>query len=129
MAMSASSPLRPIPPNGSNPRVALRPSMAPEGTPDDAALAAFQVHGTERMIAVQIYEFEIKTISRVTARWHLEAFVYDRSGNILARRATRGFEPVRRIGRQGSDADIAMKEIIRRLSELLDEPVISRALN
>ena len=101
----------------------------PKGTPDAAALAAFQIHGTERMVAVQIYELEVKTISRITARWHLEAFVYDRAGNLLARRATRGFEPVRRIGRKGSDADIAMKEIIRRLSELLDEPVISRALN
>jgi hypothetical protein len=101
----------------------------PKGTPEAATLAAFQIHGTERMVAVQIYELEIKTISRITARWHLEAFVYDRSGNILARNSTRGFEPLGKIGRKGNDADIAMKEIIRRLSELLDEPDISRALN
>jgi len=101
----------------------------PEGTPEAATLAAFQIHGTERMIAVQIYELRVKAVSRVTARWHLEAFVYDRSGNILARRATRGFEPVGRIDRNGNGADIGMREIIRRLSELLDEPVISRALN
>lgn len=101
----------------------------PKGTPEAATLAAFQIHGTERMVAVQIYELRIMTISRVTARWHLEAFVYDRSGNMLARRATRGFEPVGGIGRKGNGADIAMQEIVRRLSQLLDEPAISRALN
>jgi YD repeat-containing protein len=81
------------------------------------------------MVAVQIYELRIKAISRVTARWHLEAFVYDRSGNILARRATQGFEPIGRVGLNDNGTDIAMREIILRLSELLDEPVISRALN
>ena len=101
----------------------------PKGTPEVATLAAFQVHGTERMVVVQVYELRIKAISHVTARWHLEAFVYDRSGNILARRATRGFEPVGRIDPSGNGADIGMREIIRKLSELLDEPVISRALN
>lgn len=101
----------------------------PKGTPEATTLAAFQIHGTERMVAVQIYELRIKAISRVILRWHLEAVVYDRSGNILARRATRGVEPVGRIGLKGNGADIAMREIIRRLSELLDEPVISRALN
>ena len=104
----------------------------PKGTPEAATLAAFQVHGTERMVVVQIYEFRIKAISHVTARWHLEAFVYDRSGNIQARRATQGFEPIggiRRIDQKGNGTDIAMREIILRLSNLLDEPVISRALN
>ncbi|MGR3716243.1 MAG: hypothetical protein ACU0B1_05810 [Thermohalobaculum sp.] len=101
----------------------------PKGTPEATTLAAFQIHGTERMVAVQIYELRVKAISRVILRWHLEAVVYDRSGNILARRATRGVEPVGRIGLKGNGADIAMREIIRRLSELLDEPVISRALN
>lgn len=100
----------------------------PKGASEAETLAAFAIHGTERMIAVQMYELQVMAISRVSARWHLEALVYDRSGNLLARRATQGFEPVGRIGRKADGADKAMEEIVRRLAQLLDEPVISRAL-
>ena len=101
----------------------------PKGTPEAAALAAFQIHGTERMIAIQVHVLEVMTIARFTARWHLEAFVYDRSGNILAQSATRGFEPVGGVRRKGNGTEIAMKVILQRLSGMLDEPAISRALN
>ncbi|MHA1537681.1 MAG: hypothetical protein ACTSUD_09005 [Alphaproteobacteria bacterium] len=100
-----------------------------KGTSEAAAVAAFQPHATKRLVVVQIYEFQIKAINRVGARWHLEAFVYDRSGNMLARRATRGLESLGKVGRDSNGADIAMTEIIRRLLALLDEPVISGALN
>ena len=41
----------------------------PKGTPEATALAAFQIHGTERMLAVQIYELEINRNWRANLRW------------------------------------------------------------
>jgi hypothetical protein len=101
----------------------------PKGTPEDAALVAFQSHGTERLLALNLYEMEIRSISRVTARWHVEATVYDRGGAALGRRETQGFEPIGRFSLQGNNTDVAMQEIMQRILTLLDEPTISRVLN
>jgi hypothetical protein len=100
----------------------------PKGTPEEALLTAFQAQGTERLLAVQMYEWRTKAHTRVTSRWHMEAIVYDRSGHILARGETQGYQPVGRTGLSGGSGGIASREVTRKLSELLNEPAITAAL-
>jgi len=111
--------------------IAASALLLPEGTPEDVALTAFQAQGTERLLAVQMYEWRTKAYTRVTSRWHMEAIVYDRSGSILARRATQGYQPVGMADLNSSkgSGDIAIREVTRKLSELLNEPAITTALN
>jgi len=100
----------------------------PKGTPEDVALTAFRAQGTERLLAVQMHEWRTKAYTRVTSRWHMEAIVYDRSGGILARRATQGYQPVGATDVTGDGSEIAIREVTRKLSELLNERVITAAL-
>ena len=100
----------------------------PKGTPEEIALTAFRTQGTERLLAVQMYEWQTKADTRVTVRWHMEAIVYDRSGGILARRATQGYQPVGATDVTGDGSEIAIREVTRKLSELLNERVITAAL-
>jgi hypothetical protein len=108
--------------------VAVSALPLPKGTPEEMALTAFRTQGTERLLAVQMYEWQTKADTRVTVRWHMEAIVYDRSGGILARRATQGYQPVGATGVTSDGSEIAIREVTRKLSELLNEPAITAAL-
>ncbi len=101
----------------------------PKGAPEEALLTAFQAQGTERLLVVQMYEWQTKAYTRVTARWQMEAIVYDRSGNALARRASQGTEPIGTTNLRGDSSAIAVREISQKLSDLLNDPAIAAALN
>ena len=100
----------------------------PKGSPEEAALTAFQAQGTERLLVVRMYEWKTKAYTRVISHWYLEAIVRDRAGNVLARQATQGTESVGVTNLRRDSADIAIREVSRKLSELLNNPVIATAL-
>jgi hypothetical protein len=100
----------------------------PKGVPEEEALTAFRAQGAERLLAVRMYEWQTNAITRVTAHWDMEATVYDRSGGILARRATRGTRPIGTTDLRGDSSRIAIGELSRKLSDLLNKPAITTAL-
>lgn len=101
----------------------------PKGAPEDAVLTAFRAQGAERLLAIRMHEWQSNANTRVTVRWDLEATVYDRSGGILARRATRGSQLIGTTDLRGDSGRIAVREVSRKLSDLLNEPAITAALN
>ncbi len=100
----------------------------PKGSPEEAILTAFRTQGTERLLVVRMFEWKTKALTRVILRWHLEAIVRDRAGNVLARRATQGTESVGVTNLRRDSADIAIREVSQKLSQLLNDPVIAGAL-
>ncbi len=99
-----------------------------KGAPEEVVLTAFRAQGAERLLAVRMYEWQTNANTRVTSHWDMEATVYDRSGGILARRATRGTRPIGTTDLRGDSSRIAIGEVSRRLSDLLNEPAITGAL-
>ncbi len=108
--------------------IASSPLPLPKGSHDEALLTAFQVQGSERLLAIQMYEWKTKAYTRVTSRWAFEAVVYDRSGTILARQGSQGFEQIGTTNLQGDSSAIAIREVSQKLSDLLNHPAITTAL-
>lgn len=108
--------------------IAVSALPLPKGTPEEAVLGAFQAQGTDRLLVVRMHEWQTKAYTRVTSRWDLEAIVYDRSGGILARRATRGSQQLGTTNLRGDSSRIAVGQVSRKLSDLLNEPAITTAL-
>jgi len=108
--------------------IAVSAMPLPKGSSEEAGLTAFRTQGTERLLVVRMLDWKTIALSRVTLSWNLEALVYDSAGNVLARQATRGIETVGVTSLGRDSADIAIREMSQKLSQLLNDPVITGAL-
>jgi len=91
-------------------------------------LAAFQAQGADRLLVVDIQDWRTDVYTRIKLSWRLEALVYDRSGNVLARTSSQGANPVAGTDLTAQYAAITTAELSSKLSNLLNERVITEAL-
>ena len=99
-----------------------------DGTAEAEALSALGATGAERLLVVRLHEWRTDAKMRVTARWHLEATVHDRSGRVLGRRSTRGAETIATAGFDETGEAVAVADLAERLSRLINDPAIAGAL-
>lgn len=91
-------------------------------------LSAFQAQGADRLLVVELQDWRTDIYTRVKLSWRLEAIVYDRSGAVLARTNSQGTSPVARTDLKADYSNIAVEELSAKLSNLLNERVITDAL-
>ncbi len=109
--------------------IASSPLPLLKGSHDEALRTAFQAQGSERLRAIQMYEWKTtRAYTRVTSRRAFEAVVYDRSGTILARQGSQGFEQVGMTNLQSDSSAVAIREVSQKLSDPLNHPAITTAL-
>ena len=99
-----------------------------QGTGEAEALAALAATGADRLLVVRMHEWQTNATVRVTARWHFEATVHDRSGQQLGRRARQGRETIGTTRVQEETGALAVTDLARRLARLLEERSIADAL-
>lgn len=99
-----------------------------EGAEDADALARFRAQGADRLLVVEIQDWRTDIYTRVKLRWRLEAIVFDRSGTMLARTGSQGAAPVARTNLKADYTAVAIEELSAKLSDLLNERVITQAL-
>lgn len=100
----------------------------PEGTEPADAHAALAASPAERFLVVEIREWQANTQIRVAARWHLEATVYDRAGNVLGRRSRQGAETLGTAGMSQHAGPLAVEALSGQLTLLLTDQSIAEAL-
>lgn len=91
-------------------------------------LTAFRAQGADRLLVVELQDWRTDIYTRVDLSWRIEAIVYDRSGNMLARTTSQGTAPVARTNLTSNNATVATDELSSKLSNLLNERVITEAL-
>lgn len=99
-----------------------------EGTAEPEALSALAAAGAERLLVVRLRDWRSDAQVRVTARWDLEARVYDRAGGLLGQRTARGAETIGTVGFEGESGELVVGTLSRRLADLLNYPAVSAAL-
>jgi hypothetical protein len=104
---------------------ALQPA---KGTDEAATLAAFQAQGADRLLVVELQDWRTDVYTRVKLNWRLAAIVYDRAGNTLAHNSSQGANPVANTDLTAKYSVIATSELSSKLSDLLNERVITEAL-
>ena len=90
-------------------------------------LAAFQAQGADRLLVVEIEDWRTDVYTRVKLSWRLEAIVYDRAGNTLAHSSSQGAYPIASTNLTANYSVIAVDELSKKLSDLLNERVITEA--
>ena len=100
----------------------------PRGTTPEAALAAFQAVGTDRLLEVSLDEWRTDSYTRVHLKWRLEANVYDRTGAKLGRSDTQGNSPVGTTLASDDSNIMTIRELSRKMSNLLNDPGVTRGL-
>ena len=91
-------------------------------------LAAFQAQGADRLLVVEIEDWRTDVYTRVKLSWRLEAIVYDRAGNTLAHNSSQGANPIASTNLTANYSVIAVEELSKKFSDLLNERVITEAL-
>jgi hypothetical protein len=99
-----------------------------KGIGEPETLAAFRAQGADRLLVVAIQDWRTDVYTRVKLSWRLEASVHDRAGNLLAQTTSQGATPVASSDLTAKYAPIAVGELSRKLSDLLNERVITEAL-
>lgn len=93
-----------------------------------AALSAAAATGAERVLVVRIGEWQTHSLLRVEESWQLEATVHDPSGEMLGRRASQGKANAGATGFDEETGEMAVSALSRRLTYLLNDPKITRAM-
>lgn len=106
----------------------VSPVTVGAGTSTEEALAALRATGAQRLIVIQMREWQTKAEVRVEAQWHFEATVHDRAGGELARRITRGVEGVGVAGVTETGERVAVSALAERLARLFADPAMAAAL-
>ena len=101
---------------------------APEEGGLPAALSALAATGADRLLVVRIGEWQTNSVVRVAEAWQLEATVHEPGGEILGRRASQGRSNVGTAGFDDETERMAVGALSRRLTYLLNDPEITRAL-
>ena len=98
------------------------------GTPAAESVAAFQTQGTDRLLEVRVLGWRTDSYTRVHLEWRIEAAVYDRSGAMLGRSSSSGKAPVGTTVSAEDGNAITIRELSRKLTNVLNEPRITDAL-
>ncbi|HUS55637.1 MAG TPA: hypothetical protein VMY41_16735 [Thermohalobaculum sp.] len=108
--------------------VAASTPQSIKGADTTDMLAAFQAQGADRLLIVEIEDWRTDVYTRVKLSWRLEAIVYDRAGNALAHSSSQGANPIASTNLKADYSVIAVEELSKQLSNLLNERVITQAL-
>lgn len=99
-----------------------------DGTPPSEVLAALRDTGAERLLVVEIGEWQTNTQIRVAGRWQLEATVFDGAGEVLGRRTRQGAETIGTAGMDRRAGPLAVAALATQLELLLNDPAIAGVL-
>ena len=91
-------------------------------------LTALRAQGADRLLVVELQDWRTDVHTRVKLSWRLEAIVYDRTGEVLARTTSQGANPVANTDLTAKYSNIATAELSSKLSNLLNARVITEAL-
>ena len=93
-----------------------------------AALSAAAATGADRLLVLRIGEWQTNSLLRVEESWQFEASVHDPAGEMLGRRASQGKANAGATGFDEESGEMAVSALSRRLTYLLNDPDITRAM-
>jgi len=105
-----------------------KPTSLPVRTPANKALDLLRAGDSERVLLISVYEWKTDTFVNVALHYHLNAKVYDRSGQLLGENSITGRDNLGPVVLPSEVGPLAAAAAKRKFEELLNAPTVKQSL-